>query len=197
MDRRKAIRNTGAVAGGTLLLPSLLAMLQSCKQEQRLDWEPLFYTTDEANFMSALIDTILPATDTPGGLDVKVDLFLDKVIAKTYDANSQKAFRAEIAAFNEKCRLSHGDSFANLSDEDKAVVLTKEESEGAKFNGAVWGGTVGKQEPVGFYRSLKSMIIWGYMSSEEIGKNVLSYDPIPGGFNGCIDVASVGNKWSL
>ena len=197
MDRRKAIKNTGAVTGGAILFPSLAALLHSCKADSRLDWEPQFFTHDEANFVSALVDTILPKTDTPGALDVKVDLFLDKVIDRTYDEEGQKKMRSQIASFNEKCKQEHGDDFANLSQANKEKVLTEEEARGGKFSGGVWGTAVGKQEPISFYRSMKSMAIWAYLSSEEIGKNVLSYDPIPGVYNGCIEAASIGNKWSL
>src|SRR5690625_3293069 len=52
---------------------------------------------------------------------------------------------------------------------------------GAVHNPTIWGATVGKQEPVGFYRELKSLAIWGCYISEYIGKNVLNYDLIPGG----------------
>lgn len=197
MDRRKAIRNTGALTGGAVILPSLLTLLQSCKSEPRLDWQPAFFDVKEARLISSLLDTILPTTDTPGALDVKSDMFLDKIFAKTYSEDAQQELRAEMSKFNADCKASHGADFADLSDEDKASVLKKEEASGGKFSGSVWGGAVGKQEVIGFYRSIKSMAIWAYMSSEEIGKNVLNYDPIPAAFNGCIPLAEVGNKWTF
>ena len=55
------------------MLPSIISLLQSCKSESRLDWQPLFFEEEEARFISALVDTILPPTDTPGALDVGVD----------------------------------------------------------------------------------------------------------------------------
>jgi hypothetical protein len=66
-----------------------------------------------------------------------------------------------------------------------------------KFAPKVWGTGVGPQEPVGFYRDLKSAVLYAYFSSEEIGKNVLSYDPIPGEYRGCMPLSEVGNTWSL
>jgi len=197
MERRKALKKTGTITGGALLFPSMIALLQSCKEQSRIDWKPLFLDVNEAQFISSLVDTILPTTDTPGALDVKVDVFLDKVFAETYDDKAKKELRSEIATFNNNCKQNFGGSFVNLSQADKDAVLKKEEASGAKFNGTVWGGAVGKQEPIGFYRSMKSMAIWAYMTSEEIGKNVLSYDPIPGSYKACIDVSTVGNKWSL
>jgi hypothetical protein len=126
-----------------------------------------------------------------------VDLFIDKVVHALYDEESQKAVLAEMDAFNADCKATLGDNFSALSNEEKAQFLREMEKGSAKFNGAVWGTAVGKQEPVGFYRSIKSMMLWGYFTSQEIGKNVLSYDPIPGNYNGCIPLSDIGNTWSL
>ncbi|MCK5442977.1 MAG: gluconate 2-dehydrogenase subunit 3 family protein [Maribacter sp.] len=197
MNRRKALQKTGVLAGTAVLMPSLLSLLQSCKTESRLDWQPLFLTDDEAKTISTLIDMILPRTDTPGALDVKVDLFIDKVFAKTYDESGQQKIRTEIAAFNADCKNNFGEAFINLDEQDRMEVLKTAEASSGKFNDGVWGTTIGKQEPVGFYRSLKSMAIWAYFSSEEIGENILNYDPIPMGYQGCIPVSDVGNRWSL
>ena len=197
MNRRDAIRKTGLIAGASLLVPSFLSLLQSCKSEPRLDWQPLFFTEDEARFISALVDTILPRTETPGALDVKVDIFIDKVFAKTYDAEGQQKVRAEIAQFNEDCKKNFGAAFADLDEKDRAKALNAAEANSGKFNGAVWGTAVGTQAPVGFYRSLKSMALWAYMSSEEIGEKVLNYDPVPQEYKGCIPLSDVGNRWSL
>lgn len=197
MDRRKALKKTGLLAGAAIAMPGMLSLLQSCKNESRLNWQPLFFTESEAKTISTLVDMILPRTDTPGALDVKVDLFIDKVIAKTYDEEGQKNMRAEIAAFNENCKKNFGEVFIDLSDEKRIAVLEAAEKSSGKFNPGVWGKTVGEQEPVGFYRSLKSTAIWAYFTSEEIGENVLSYDPIPGNYEACKPVSEVGNRWSL
>ena len=197
MDRRKALRKTGLFAGATILMPSMLSLFESCKSENRLDWEPLFFTEVEAKTITSLIDMILPRTDTPGGLDVKSDIFIDRVIAKTYDKLGQENIRAEIAAFNENCKSKYGDVFYDLSVADKTSVLNEAEKNSGKFGSGVWGTGVGPQETIGFYRSMKSMAIWAYFTSEEIGENVLSYDPIPGKYEPCKPLSEVGNKWSL
>lgn len=197
MDRRSALKKTGVLAGAAVAMPSLFSLLQSCKTETRLNWQPLFFTEIEAKTIAAMLDMILPRTDTPGALDVKSDIFIDKVIAKTYDGEAQENIRSEIAAFNAECVKDFGDPFIELSDSDKKKVLEGAESNSGAFNPGVWGTTVGEQKPVGFYRSMKSMAIWAYFTSEEIGKNVLSYDPIPGNYEPCKPLSEVGNRWSL
>lgn len=197
MNRREALKNTAVIGGTTLLTSSMLSLLQSCQEEPRISWEPSFLSTDHAMLVSTLVDTILPTTDTPGGLDVKVDLFIDKVFAHLYDEAGQKAIVADMNQFNLECQSKFGKAFHELDDSQKAEILQEAEDNSPKFNSGVWGTTVGKQEPVGFYRSFKSMAIWGYCTSEEIGRNVLNYDPVPGDYLGCIPFSEVGKVWSL
>lgn len=185
------------MAGAALALPTALSLLQACQKEKRPDWTPEFLSPGEAALVTALVDTILPRTETPGGLDVKADMFMDKVFARVYDPEAREALRTELADFDARCVAGQGDVFAALGDAERASVLKAEEAAGGKFNPGVWGTAVGEQEPVSFYRNLKSMMIWAYFSSEEIGKNVLSYDPIPGAYQGCIPLSDVGNRWSL
>lgn len=197
MNRRKALKFTGSMAAAAVAGPSLISLLQSCKDVARVDWTPEFLTKDEASFLSTFVDMILPTTDTPGALDVNADVFMDKVFAHVYDAQGQESIRKDIAQFNSDCEANFGAAFSNLSEADRVKVLELEEEKGGLFGQGVWGTGVSPQEPVGFYRSLKSMTLWAYTSSEEIGKNVLNYDPIPGGYNGCIPLSDVGTKWSL
>lgn len=197
MNRRNALRRTALLAGSAVATPTLLSLLQSCKEQKRVDWVPQFLSQDQAVFISSFVDTILPKTETPGALDVKVDIFIDLMYAKAYDEGAQQYVVAEIEKFNTNCKNEFGDVFANLSPEDKTAVLKKAEAETAKFNPGVWGTAVGEQKPVAYYRQLKSMALWAYFSSEEVGKNILSYDPIPGEYLGCIPLSDVGNTWSL
>jgi hypothetical protein len=197
MNRRDALRKTGMLAGSTVAIPSLFSLLQSCSQTPRLGWIPQFLNEDQAQFISSFVDTILPKTETPGALDVKTDIFLDLVYAKTYSPEGQVKVKADIDQFNADSKTKYGKVFAELSPEDKTACLKDQEATTATFNRGVWGTAVGEQKPVGFYRQLKSQALWGYFSSEEIGKNVLNYDPIPGEFLGCIPVSEVGKVWSL
>lgn len=197
MNRRNALKKTVMMAGSAVAVPSLFSLLQSCKQQDRLEWEPLFLDNDQARFVSAFVDTLLPRTDTPGGLDVKTDIFLDLVWAKTYDEKGQENIKASIDQFNEDCKKGFGKGFADLGSEERKAVFREHEASSPKFAPKVWGTAVGEQQPITFYRSLKSMVLWGYFSSEEIGMNHLNYDPVPGEYRGCVPLSEIGNAWSL
>jgi hypothetical protein len=197
MNRRDALKKYAWALTTAAGAPTLLSLFQACSQTERLSWSPQFLNEDQARFISSFVDFLLPKTDTPGGLDVKADVFIDLIYAKTYDQEGQKKVRAEIDKFNADCKSTYGGVFADLNEEDKAACLRAHEAKSPKFRKNVWGTSVGPGEPVDFYRSLKSTVLWAYFSSEEIGKNVLNYDPIPGPYLGCIPLSDVGNTWSL
>jgi hypothetical protein len=197
MERRAAIKRTAIMAGSASLTPSLLALLNSCQKQSRLDWQPVFLNNDQARLISTILDIVLPKTSTPGALEMKVDLFVDSIFAKLYNEEAQTKVIEEMAKFNTASKEKFGHTFADLEHKDQVEMLKIEESKSGKFNGTVWGTAVGKQDPVGFYRSLKSLALWSYFTSEEIGKNVLNYDPVPGEYLGCVPLSDIGNTWSL
>lgn len=197
MNRRKAIQKTAKLAGASALTPTLLSLLHSCQQQPTLDWVPEILNTDQARLVSTLVNTLLPKTDTPGAIELNVDQFIDLVIANIFDETGQKSILAEIDAFNARCKDEMGKFFADLANDEREQLLRKEERDNPKFNGRIWGGAVGDQKPVGVYRTLKSLALWGYFSSKTIGEEVLNYDPIPGTYLGCIPLEEVGNTWSL
>lgn len=198
MNRRDALKNSALLAGAVLAGPPLVSLLQSCKKTDRLSWQPLFLNNDQTHFISAFVDTLLPATDTPGALDVKVDIFIDLFFAKAYDKEGQQQVRNKIDQFNAEAKNKYGALFANLSSENRNKYLSDLENESGKFRKSVWGTAVGEEkQPPGFYKSLKSLTLWAYFSSEEVGREILIYDPIPGMYRGCIPLSEVGNSWTL
>ncbi|HKK74955.1 MAG TPA: gluconate 2-dehydrogenase subunit 3 family protein [Saprospiraceae bacterium] len=197
MNRRDALKNTALLGGSAAISTSLLGLLQSCQSQDRLSWTPQLFSAEQAKLVSALVDTILPKTGTPGGLDMKVDMFIDLFYAKILDAEGQKGILAAMDQFNADCKAQQGKSFQDLSLSQKQEFLKAEEAKNAKLPRGIWGYAVEKTEPAGFYRNFKSMAVMGYCTSAEIGKNQLKYDPVPGPYQGCIPLEDVGGVWSL
>ncbi len=183
-----------------MVTPSVLGLMQSCTPDTPdLDWTPEFFTDGEARFITSYVDTLLPRTATPGGLDVGVDRFIDKVMAATTPADQRDdvPMRRGILDFDENARTRFGKVFYRLEAGQRAQLFSDSEKS-PRYQPAVWGTAVGEQPPIGFYRSLKSMALWAYLSSETIGTEVLNYDPVPGEYDGDIALSSVGGKaWSL
>ena len=54
-------------------------------------------------------------------------------------------------------------------------------------------------DSVPFFFRMKELTFAGYFLSEEIGENILNYQPIPVDYQGCIPIEEAGNGlvWSL
>ena len=48
-----------------------------------------------------------------------------------------------------------------------------------------------------FLFTVREFALLGYFTSERIGKDILVFDPIPGGYKPCIPVSDVGNAWTI
>lgn len=194
MNRREALKKTFLLTGVALSAPTLMSALTACS---RSDGTPDVLSAQQASTITELVDTILPRTNIPGAIDLEVDKFIGRVIVRLRSESDQASIRNAIDDFNNRSRERFGKNYPDLNQEQRHQMLEQEERNSGTYNPSIWGGTVGKQEPVGFYRELKSLAIWGYYTSEYIGKNVLSYDLIPGEQKGCIPASQVGNSWSL
>lgn len=196
MNRRDLLKQSLMLGGVALSAPALMSILSGCSH-RRDNPAPLSLTTAQADTIAEIVDTILPRTDTPGAKDVNVDGFIGQVIDRVMPPSEQMAIQGAIDAFNERAEERFGKTFTELSPAERQAMLEQEERDSGTYNPQIWGGTIGEQKPVGIYRQLKSLAIWGYFSAEYIGKNVLSYDLVPGEQKGCIPLDEVGNNWSL
>ncbi|PCJ93198.1 MAG: multidrug ABC transporter permease [Flavobacteriaceae bacterium] len=196
MDRRKALKNTAMLVGAALSTSTLSTLMQSCTEQNRLSWEPVFFDAEQAQNVSAMVDMILPKTDTPGALELHVDMFVDLMFEKTLSPEDKEHVMTGYARFVAICDEMYGTVFYKMNTTEKTAVLTKLGEETNHFVPRVWGSKLEVQEPLDFYRRLKSFTLTGYFTSEEIGKNVLRFDPIPGGYNGCLPYNGE-NIWTI
>jgi hypothetical protein len=195
MNRRQALKNISLTLGYTTVIPSALSILQSCKTEARI-WIPQFFTTDESIVIQNLIDLILPATkNSPGALDVNVPEFIDLYALKVYDSERAEEYRLGLQSIIQELNIPET-GVKGLKKEDfekllsKYLRATKEEQKQFRQNkNIVFKALI----------ELREQSIWAYKTSEDIGENVLAYDPIPGTQKGCIDLneATGGKAWSL
>lgn len=196
MDRRKALKNTALLVGATLSSGTLATMLQSCQSQNRLDWTPQFFTLEQAEVVSEITEMILPRTETPSAKDLKVDIFVDLMFKETLSPSDQKHVLNGYEKFTAICEELYGTSFLKMNNEERTEVLIKVGEETNTFVPTVWGSKLVAQPPLDFYRRVKQFTLTGYFTSEEIGKNVLRFDPIPGTYNGCLPYNGE-NIWTI
>lgn len=199
MNRRNLLRNAAYLTGGFIAAPAALALLQSCGSETEETFAPQYFTNSEFRTIRSYIDTLLPRTDTPGGLDVGVDAFIDRLMAITAPkSDNPSEMELGLSQLEAEAQEQYGHSFADLEESARATLFTAAEERSPRYNPQIWGSTVGEEPPIDFYRSFKSMVLWAYLSSETISTEVLNYDPIPGEYDGDVALEDLGGRaWSL
>jgi|SRR3954447_1537063 len=106
---------------------------------------PSFLSSAELASLAALVDTILPRTDTPGASDAGVPTFIDRRLA----TNSQLAelFRAGMKGIDAEATSKFGKTFAAISDAQRVEILTSRQD-----------------DP--FFKTMKGLTVDGYYTSE-------------------------------
>lgn len=142
------------------------------------------FSRHEMLLLRDIADTILPKTDTPSASDVDCHGFVDHQLAHVYDGRQQKKMKAFLKRFNEACLKNYKNVFADLNTTEKAFALVELESE---------RGFSSEDKRV--FKELKSLIVFGYFTSEVGASKVLSYQPLPGGYKGSIPCDENTKSW--
>jgi hypothetical protein len=197
MERREALKLSAALMGTGISGMVFSGMLQGCRVDTSREWEPVSFSREQADVVAEMAEHILPRTDTPGAKDVLVDRFMDKLIHDCYTEETRKDFLSGLKDFENACTERFGKGFSQCSEGERDAIL--EEQEAIPYVPAMylWGNKVKDEGETSFYRQFKGLVLFGYFSSEEVGKNVLNYDPIPGKFIGCMPLSEVGSAWTL
>lgn len=197
MNRRDALKSTALLMGYTVSASTLTSLLNSCKSDTKLDWQPQFFTHEQAKIVADMAECILPATDTPGANDLQLAHFVDEAVNTLLSPEEQQQMKQGVDAFAQACEDTYGKSFSKCSPEQQHEFLMKYERESPKQVPSIWGyPTSPEKQPFSFYRTLKDFTMLGYFTSQKVGKELLAYDPVPGGFVPCMPVSEAGTIWT-
>ena len=187
MNRREALRRTAAITGVAVSSSVSIAFLKGCSPSGKPSWPPIFLKPEEIQIVSAIADTILPKTDTPGALDVSVPEFIDLMLRDIYGDDEKATFRAELKAFNDGVDSKYGNPFHECTKEEQSSIIGEQEE--AISSGEMWNGTRN------FYHTLKQITLLGFFTSEQVMTTMLDYNPIPGRQEGCIPLGPDGRVY--
>ncbi len=213
MKRRQALKNIGLGAGLFVIGPSTLSLLQSCKNEPEYDWQPVFLTASHGYALKKVLNVILPSSDTPGATDLNIPQFIDSYMDQVEDLDRRERFQESADAFSRAFKEEYNKEQEEGRDEDfenlvkkylKATPAQKEKfvRRNTETQDAISDPNYVMNNDEGAYAyltSLRSMAIWAWKNSEEIGENVMWYDPIPGQYIPCgpVDELGQGKAMSL
>ncbi|MGV3763186.1 gluconate 2-dehydrogenase subunit 3 family protein [Parapedobacter sp.] len=166
MDRRASIRTLLYIAGGTLVLPACFRP----SGRASIELTNLKVSEDDEALLELVVETLVPATDTPGGRELLLHLFVLKMVDDCHGPEDQQSFTEGLTAFRGWTEKSLGVPFANALQEARESLLKRiEEADDA----------VGK-----FFAILKRRAIQGYMNSKYVMTNLVKYELVPGRYNG-------------
>jgi hypothetical protein len=176
ISRREAIRRAALLAG-VAVSPAWLGMVGGAQTAAA----KAYLAPAMAATLAAAADRILPRTDTPGAADVGVPAFIDRLYGEFMTPAEQQLLAQALQEIDAAAKSAHGAGFSTLTAAQQDTVLR----------------TVAKsqqdKEPSSF-GLLRSATVLGYFTSEQVGRNVLHYDPVPGAYNGCVPIDQVGRR---
>ena len=215
MDRRNAIKTIGYGAGAITVTPAVVGLFQSC-QNKSSNFVPEYFNKNLFPIVSQLMELILPETDIPGAINLKLPEFLDGYIQIIYSDDSKKKISKGLDSFIDVALFDSEKSKANkLTNEDLDFQLAKYlkadndqknfwEKEDSDYQKALKNKINSPKLPkealaYGFANQLRSLSITAFRTNEYIGEKVLAYAPIPGEQRGCVDLMETtgGKIWSL
>ncbi|QLE01886.1 gluconate 2-dehydrogenase subunit 3 family protein [Galbibacter sp. BG1] len=186
MERRKALKNIGLSFGYVAATPTLFSILQSCKNEPDLDWQPSFFTEAQASMVNTITDLILPKTDNlPGAKDLNIPMFIDlsfkELLTEEEKKNIKKGAEETVVKldndFSEKSCDSLLASYLNAPADIQQKYLTNIRQNNFDADALIYN----------FLIKVRANTVWAFKESEFIGEQVQVYEPVPGPFHGCID----------
>lgn len=199
MKRREALKNLGLSTGFLVATPAIVSLLQSCTSDVKT-WVPDFFTKEQGVVLNKLTDVILPKSEgLPSATELNVPQFIDKYVNEILDNIEQAQVKS---AFNEIITLlkpNTEDSIEVVTEQDykdllDEHMLIKDEIDVERL-GDLDSLELTKSE---FLNKIKMMTISAYLTTEQIGENVLAYDPVPSAYYcGDLQELTKGKAWSL
>ena len=179
MKRRDALKNLGLAAGFAITAPIIFSLLQSCTSAPT--WMPTYFSKDEKEVVVNLVDIILPKTEgVPSATEVNVPQFIDKYITEVLNAEDQEAIRISFTEIIATLKPTVETDIRDVTTAQYTALLDAN----LLVKGDIDKDRLANPEALQptkneFLNHLKYLTIMAYVGSEEIGENVLMYDPVP------------------
>jgi len=189
VKRRDSLRGLSAVAAHALF-PAVLARAAEAAARMEAgegEWTPVLVGADRAAMLEALVETVIPATDTPGARAARVHVFVDLALRDCFTPGEQQVFVGGLEALADECRGAHGRPFEACSPEERHALL-------ARLDAASYDPDTGPRGS--FARILKDLTLLGFFTSRIGATGVLAYEAVPGGYRGCLPLGPGEKTWA-
>lgn len=200
MDRRRVLKKIGYGSAAMVVTPQIINMLHSCKSNVN-KYLPIFFANNQFQFVSKIMDLVIPKTDIPGAIELKLPEFLDNYIVVVMNQNDKETIIRRTNNFiklilNETKKNGSMEINSNdLNTQLKKYLLASDKQIES------WEEAPKSQEleVYNYLIQIRSLTLNAFRLNEYIGEKVLAYDPIPGERKVCLDLKKTtgGKRWSL
>jgi gluconate 2-dehydrogenase gamma chain len=179
-NRRNLLKSVAALSA-----LSLLASCDALGSMSAMKGGDVFFDNDEMRFLSALTDTIIPATDTPGALAAKVPATLQQLLSSWASEETRRTWRVTLTALAAELDKSAAGGFIKANATARAKAL-------GALDAAVYADP--KHKLVA-YRDVKKTIGDAYYMSEVGATQELQYMAVPGAWKADEPLSKIGKNW--
>ena len=179
MNRRIALKHLAMVTGGIALIPSC----DFSADDIIAAYEKLQIKSSERELLAAISNTIIPAGEIMGALDLEVPDFILVMVNDCAKAEDQGDFMRGLRGFADFVKSQSGSSFSSLSNNGREEIIKE-------------GLLIGNKEDARvktFLEMTKRFTIQGYMASEYIQTEVIPYSLIPEEYNGSLLISDINS----
>ena len=194
MQRRDLFRLLGAGAVLPSLTPELFATFQSAQPTSNYKLQTL--TPHQNDTVIAMIDQVIPVTDTPGAKAARVNEFIDIILTEWATDTERQNFLDGLAAVDIQSNLLYAKKFVDASPEQQLAQLRAMDDsslaeKAREHHGSVPPAKRDTQLEGDFWPVFKGITLHGYYTSEIGFTQELHLQIIPGAQHGC---APLGTK---
>ena len=143
--------------------------------------------------VTAMAELILPQTGTPGAKAVRVNEFIERIVAEWYSDEDRARFLAGLAGVDARTQNLFKKNFVDVSPEQQSEILRALGDEMTLATEALAKAPRGYRgadpEPEdNFYFMFRQLTLTGYFTSEAGFTQQLREEIIPGRFDGCFPI---------
>jgi hypothetical protein len=177
MNRRTALRTFALTGAAALLIPGCV----SDPKKVSAALENLDITGDDEELMAQFADTLIPATDKPGAVQVGAHIYAFIMVDDCLPKEMKDAFLAGLRSFNESAPVPGKGKFLKASADEKLETLRSLEKDRENL-----------AEPLKtFYTTARRYIIEGFTTSQYFLTEVKPYKLVPGPvYKGCVPLSN-------
>jgi hypothetical protein len=189
MNRRRAI---GSIAVAGIAGISVFTGMEWFKGRKKAD---LQYLDHSKSTITALAETIIPASNTPGAGACGLGDFIVKMVRECTSEAEKNLFVDGLKKLQNRTQDIYGKKFELCSMAEQEDILRHFEKDAKPFKGLL-GKIEEKYLPKPFFTTLKEYTVMGYCTSETGATQGLAYVLVPGSYRGCLPLQPGQKAWA-